>query len=80
MAIEDYIKCPHCERAVIPRLLFSGGDYMSYMTTQHICPFCGIVMYKTGGGYKRRAVIATVVAVILILLALIIFLSHFYFV
>jgi ribosomal protein S27E len=71
MATEETIECPSCQRAVIPRLWFTGGDYMSYMKTQHICPLCGIVMYETGGGYKRGAVIATIVGVPLILFALI---------
>lgn len=44
---------------------------MSYMKTQHICPLCGIVMYETGGGYKRRAVIATFVIIPLLLLTVI---------
>jgi hypothetical protein len=22
------------------------------MCTQHLCPFCGLVMYETGGGVK----------------------------
>lgn len=49
---------------------------MSYMKTQHICPFCGIVMYETGGGYKRKAVIATVIIIPLLLLVLIVFLVY----
>ncbi|MBV9925641.1 MAG: hypothetical protein JOZ96_11540 [Acidobacteria bacterium] len=23
------------------------------MKTQHLCPFCGVVMYETGGGVRR---------------------------
>lgn len=49
---------------------------MSYMKTQHVCPFCGIVMYETGGGYKRKAVIATIVIILLLLLAVITFLVY----
>jgi hypothetical protein len=76
MGFETDSKCPGCQRAVIPRLWFIGGDYMSYMKTQHICPFCGIVMYETGGGYKRGAVIATIVVLPLLLLAVIIVLIY----
>jgi hypothetical protein len=76
MAIDEHIECPGCRRAVIPRLWFTGGDYMSYIKTQHVCPFCGVVMYETGGGYKRGAVFATVLAVIIALLTLIVFLNY----
>lgn len=76
MATEEYIECPGCKRAVVPRLWFTGGDYMSYIKTQHVCPFCGVVMYETGGGYKRGAVIATVVVFVLALLVVIGFLWY----
>jgi hypothetical protein len=76
MVIEKYIECPRCQRAVVPRLWFVGGDFMSYMKTQHVCPFCGIVMYETGGGYKRKVVIATIIIIPLLLLALIVFLVY----
>jgi hypothetical protein len=49
---------------------------MTYMKTQHVCPFCGIVMYETGGGYKRKAVIATIVIIPLLLIAAIVFLVY----
>jgi len=75
MSIEEYIECPNCQRAVIPRLWLTGGDYVTYMTTQHLCPFCGVVMYETGGGIKRVPLILTIVAIPLIVLALILFLS-----
>jgi hypothetical protein len=77
MAMEEHIECPSCKRAVVPRLWFNGGDFMSYMKTQHICPFCGIVMYETGGGYKRVPVIATIVAFPLIIFALILLMQYF---
>jgi hypothetical protein len=76
MASEKYIECPRCQRAVVPRLWFVGGDFLSYMKTQHVCPFCGIVMYETGGGYKRKAVIATIIIIPVLLLALIFFLIY----
>ncbi len=49
---------------------------MSYMKTQHVFPFCGIVMYETGGGDKRKAAIATIVIIPLRLLALIVVLVY----
>lgn len=47
----DQIECSHCHRQCIPKLwhyrpAFGG---LRYMATQHICPFCGGVMYQTGG-------------------------------
>ncbi len=53
MAVEEGIECPHCGRAVVPRLWLTGGDFLKYKTTQHLCPYCGVVMYETGGTYKR---------------------------
>lgn len=76
MSADENIKCPGCKRAVVPRLWFTGGDYMSYIKTQHVCPYCGVVMYETGGGYKRAAVIATALAAVLALLTLIVFLNY----
>jgi hypothetical protein len=26
---------------------------LAYNLVQHICPFCGVVMYETGGGMRR---------------------------
>jgi hypothetical protein len=46
------IDCNNCGRNVVPRLwhyerpFFEGA---AYMRTQHICPFCGVCMYETGG-------------------------------
>ena len=70
MAIEEPIRCPHCGRAVVPRLWLTGGDFLTYKLTQHLCPFCGVVMYETGGTYKRGPVIITVVIMCLMLLVL----------
>jgi hypothetical protein len=42
------------------------------MTTQHLCPYCGVVMYETGGTHKRVPVIITTVGVCLALIALLI--------
>ena len=58
MSIEEGVKCPECGRAVVPRLLFTGGrSPITYRKAQHICPFCGVIMYKTGGGVNWTAVV-----------------------
>lgn len=72
MAIEESIKCPHCGRAVVPRLWLTGGDFLTYKRTQHLCPFCGVVMYETGGTYKRGPVIATAAVMCLMLVVLLV--------
>lgn len=41
------------------------------MRTQHVCPFCGVVMYETGGGYKRRDLITVIVCGLLALAILV---------
>jgi hypothetical protein len=68
MPEEDRVQCPNCRREVVPRLWLTGGDHMTYMTTQHLCPYCGVVMYETGGTIKRRAMLITVVLVCLLLI------------
>lgn len=52
-AADERIKCPTCARQVVPRLWHYGGGRLTYMKTQHLCPFCGGVMYETGGGVRR---------------------------
>jgi hypothetical protein len=52
MARDDLITCSGCGRQVVPRLWHYGGGTFAYMRTQHLCPFCGAVMYETGGGVK----------------------------
>lgn len=49
----DRITCNGCGREVVPRLWHYGGGRLTYMKTQHLCPFCGVVMYETGGGMQR---------------------------
>lgn len=48
----DKVECPGCHRHCVPRLWhyspFLGGS-LRYMKTQHLCPFCGTVMYESGG-------------------------------
>jgi len=58
MAIEEGIDCPACRRAVVPRLWFENErNLFAYRKTQHICPYCGVVMYVTGGGVNWPVVI-----------------------
>lgn len=57
MAIEESVECPWCKRAVVPRLWFNEKTLITYRKVQHICPFCGSVMYKTGGGVNWTATI-----------------------
>jgi DNA-directed RNA polymerase subunit RPC12/RpoP len=69
MAVEEGVECPNCKRVVMPRLWLTGSDFLKYKTTQHLCPYCGVVMYETGGTYKRGPVIATAIVVGLLLVA-----------
>jgi hypothetical protein len=69
MAEAERIECPNCRRGVEPRLWLTGGDFLTYKTTQHLCPYCGVVMYETGGTYKRTQTIIAVVFICLLLLA-----------
>jgi predicted RNA-binding Zn-ribbon protein involved in translation (DUF1610 family) len=56
MAIEEGIRCANCGRAVVPRLLFKGErNPITYRKAEHVCPFCGVVMYVTGGGVNWPA-------------------------
>lgn len=74
---EELVKCQNCGRSVLPRLWMIGGDYLTYMTVQHLCAYCGVVMYETGGGYKRRPLIVTIVVICLAIIALlVIVLTH----
>jgi hypothetical protein len=70
----DGIVCPSCQREVVPRLWHYGGGTLTYMTTQHMCPYCGVVMYETGGnvrqGCRQTLMLFTLVFVALCLLLL----------
>ena len=48
----DHIECPQCHKKGTPNLWhfrpFLLGK-LRYMKTQHICRFCGVSMYETGG-------------------------------
>jgi ribosomal protein S27E len=62
MAIQEGIRCPECSRTVVPRLLFRGErNPIAYRKAQHICSYCGVVMYETGGGVNWAAVVILLV-------------------
>lgn len=42
----DYIACANCSRKIVPRLWHV--THFGVTRTQHICPFCGVVLYVTG--------------------------------
>lgn len=55
----DTIDCIHCHKNVVPRLwhyqpflnrVFNRHFFdFQHLKTQHICPLCGGIMFKTGG-------------------------------
>ncbi len=58
MAIEEGVRCPGCQRSVVPRLLFKGErNPIAYRKAEHLCPYCGVIMYETGGGVNWWAVL-----------------------
>lgn len=58
---EDRLTCAACGRRIVPRLWHYGGGLITYMKVQHMCPFCGIVLYETGGGIRRGCLLALAV-------------------
>jgi hypothetical protein len=57
MAIEEGVECPACRRSVVPRLLFRNErNLVVYRKAEHVCPYCGAVMYESGGGVNWKAV------------------------
>jgi len=67
----ERIPCPKCGRQVTPRL-WHVRKRLSHMVTQHLCPFCGAVMYETGGEPRWGCIIATLIAILLLTLPAII--------
>ena len=57
----ERIACTSCGRRIIPRLWHYGGGRLTYVKTQHMCPFCGAVLYETGGGVRRGCLLALAV-------------------
>ena len=64
------IECNNCGERVIPRLWFYEPRFLGgagNLRTQHICCYCGVCMYESGGGLNPLGklsvgVILTVVA------------------
>ena len=42
----DYIACGNCSRKIVPRLWHVTS--LGVTRTQHLCPFCGKVLFVTG--------------------------------
>ena len=60
VAGENNIQCPKCGRRVVPRLGHYGGGPLTYVKVQHLCPFCGVAMYESGGGVRWGCLIPLV--------------------
>jgi hypothetical protein len=56
MSGRDYITCAHCSRSIVPRLWHVTN--LGVARTQHLCPFCGKVLFVTGPRGIGAAVIA----------------------
>lgn len=56
----NLITCPSCQRDCVPRLWHyrPALSDLRYMKTQHICPFCGAVMFETGGQLSPKGFFA----------------------
>lgn len=63
MTVEDRIECPRCGRAVVPHLHFYDGSAVTFSRVQHICPFCGAVLFESGGGVRWGMVIPLLVTI-----------------
>lgn len=62
---DDRIACAGCGRRIVPRLWHYGGGRLTYVRTQHMCPFCGAVLYETGGGLRRGCLVGLAVFALL---------------
>lgn len=71
MAKDEGILCPKCGRQVTPKL-WHVRKKLSHMVTQHLCPFCGAVMYESGGEPRWGCIIAILIAILLFTLPAII--------
>lgn len=58
---DERIACSACGRRIVLRLWHYGGGRLTYVKSQHICPFCGVVLYETGGGVRRGCLLALAV-------------------
>lgn len=68
---DERIVCPKCGRQVVPRL-WQVRQRLAYLKSQHLCPFCGTVMYETGGEIRWGCVILLLLGILLICLPAII--------
>lgn len=74
---DNRVTCQGCGRSVVPRLWHYGGGKFTYLTTQHMCPFCGVVMYETGGGVRRGCLQALALfSIVFVTLCLLLLLSQ----
>jgi ribosomal protein S27E len=46
---DERVSCPKCSKKSVPRLWHRGAIFTK-MKTDHLCPYCGVAMYTTGGG------------------------------
>ncbi|HEY0322026.1 MAG TPA: hypothetical protein VGC66_13790 [Pyrinomonadaceae bacterium] len=65
MSGRDYITCTNCSRNIVPRLWHA--TYLGVTRTQHLCSFCGAVLFVTG----PRGVGAAIIALLYLALRLI---------
>ncbi len=60
---------------MVPRLWHYGGGLLTHLRTQHLCPFCGSVLYETGGGIKPGCLVLLLSPLLLTALALLMSIS-----
>ena len=53
---KDYIVCDNCSRNIVPRLWHITN--LGVARTQHLCPFCGQVLFVTGPQGIGAAIVA----------------------
>lgn len=52
----DYITCANCSRKIVPRLWHVTS--LGVTRTQHLCPFCGSLLFVSGPRGVGAALIA----------------------
>ena len=65
MSDRDYITCANCSRNIVPRLWHFTN--LGVTRTQHLCPFCGKVLFVTG----PPGIVATVISLFHLILRLV---------
>ncbi|WP_139309808.1 hypothetical protein [Teredinibacter haidensis] len=48
--MDERIDCNSCGKKCTPRLWHLKGGFFRRKRIQHLCPYCGAVMYQSGGG------------------------------